>query len=148
MTGPARILIAALVGASSVLAGSGCGGAPRERARAYYRPPGPIREVSPSPAPAAPMHTRALRPCTPDDGACVTGPRRRRDEVPAREADLAALIESYRARGQTERAVRLMRVYVSRYPDSRRAQSYAQIVWRHSSPCPALSPSSAPCELN
>lgn len=46
------------------------------------------------------------------------------------EAELAMLIEAYRARGQTAQAVGHMRAYVERFPDTPRARAYRTIIAR------------------
>lgn len=68
------------------------------------------------------------RRCTMDsDNLCVI----RLLEGNARtEAAMAMLIEAYRARGQTNQALRWMRSYVERFPGTARARNYQQILAR------------------
>jgi pSer/pThr/pTyr-binding forkhead associated (FHA) protein len=48
--------------------------------------------------------------------------------------DLALLIETYRALGDTKRAVRHMDTFVTRYPEARQAPQYRQFIAKHESP--------------
>lgn len=49
------------------------------------------------------------------------------------EWQLTALIEAYRARGQTQQALRHMRTFVNRFPNTSRARQYQQILARSAS---------------
>jgi outer membrane protein assembly factor BamD (BamD/ComL family) len=59
------------------------------------------------------------------DNACVI---RLLEGVARSERAMAMLIEAYRARGQTNQAIRTMRSYIERFPGTPRARNYAQIV--------------------
>jgi len=48
--------------------------------------------------------------------------------------DLALLIETYRALGDTKRAVRHMDTFVTRFPEARQAPQYRQFIAKHESP--------------
>jgi hypothetical protein len=61
------------------------------------------------------------------DNACVIRVLEGRAQT---EAELAMLIEAYRARGQTAQAVGHMRAYVERFPDTPRARAYRTIIAR------------------
>ena len=62
------------------------------------------------------------------DNACVI---RELEGRPRSARALGLLIEAYRARGQTQDAVRHMRTYVQRFPGTSRARAYQQIIARH-----------------
>ncbi|HJL19560.1 MAG TPA: hypothetical protein RMH99_28110, partial [Sandaracinaceae bacterium LLY-WYZ-13_1] len=47
------------------------------------------------------------------------------------QTQMAQLIEAYRARGQTNQAIRHMRTFVQRFAGTPRARSYQQILSRH-----------------
>lgn len=87
----------------------------------------PPSQGATSPAPASldsDVRTCALR----GDNACVI----RLLEGRARtEWQLGQLIEAYRARGDTQNALRHMRTFVSRFPTTPRARTYQQILAAH-----------------
>lgn len=105
------------------------------------RPPRPDRPTAPAATPDPPPErpTPASNPgagseeeavaCSiRGDNSCVI----RLLEGRARSARaLGLLIEAYRARGQTEAALRHMRTFVQRFPGTPRARNYQQIISRH-----------------
>ena len=110
----------------------------RDRTRPPRRSPDSGREEA-APPPPDPAPTRnegpnvdaEARQCTMSgDNACVI---RLLDGRARTESQLAMLIEAYRARGQTQQALRHMRTYVSRFGSTSRARGYQQILARHGS---------------
>lgn len=108
----------------------------RDRPRTPRRPAETGR-ADPTPTPPDPTPPRnegsnidaEARQCTMSgDNACVI----RLLEGRARTApQLGMLIEAYRARGQTQNALRHMRTYVSRFGSTPQARNYQQILARH-----------------
>jgi TonB family protein len=92
----------------------------------------PPEEPAASPAEEAPPGEQGLaaaRRCMANgDNACVIRALEGRAQS---EQEIALLIEAHRARGQTQEALRYMRIYVERFPGSPRARNYQQILSRH-----------------
>jgi serine/threonine protein kinase len=83
------------------------------------------REPVEAPRPPADIDAEARRCLAQGDNACVIRVLEGRATT---ERQLGMLIEAYRARGQTAQALRHMRTYVQRYPESPRSRQYQQIL--------------------
>jgi ABC transport system ATP-binding/permease protein len=87
-------------------------------------------EAAPRPEPEeASSPDQQVRDCAGrGDNACII---RLLENRARSEFQMAMLIEAYRARGQSTQAVRHMRNYVDRFPNTSRARNYQQIINRH-----------------
>lgn len=92
------------------------------------RPAEPGASQAAPPPPLTDADRARARQCTMDaDHACVI---RLLDGRAETESDLAMLIEAYRASGQSDRALRYMRIYIEKFPSRPRARGYQMIVAR------------------
>ncbi len=122
--------ILALAGRSGASTASGAGAAaPRARSSSSATAAGSSESRASEPAAEADSPAKVARNCLArGDQRCVVRALEGRTE---NAQDLALLIETYRALGETKKAVRHMENFVARYPTARQAAQYRQFIAKY-----------------